>query len=61
MKMKTKEAYVVWITLYSMYFNVSSTNLKEKKRNLEIQHTSYLSCLLTIDLLTVGAIELLEL
>ena len=29
------------MTLYSIYFNVSSVNLKEKKRNLEIPCISY--------------------
>ena len=28
-----------------LYFNVYSINLKENKRNVEIQHTSYLCCL----------------
>ena len=33
------------ITLYSMYFNVSTVNLKENKIKLEIQAISYICCL----------------
>ena len=38
-------ANVVSTSLYRMYFNVYSVNLKENKRNLEIPCKSYSSCL----------------
>ena len=52
---------MVLITLYSMYFNVSSVNLKENKRNIEIPRISNSCCLedcWTIELSDYRAVRL---
>ena len=50
--------YVVWITLYSVYFNVSTINLEENKRNLEISCISYVCAYKTVGLSSCRTIDL---
>ena len=53
--MKTKSAYIVWITLHSTHFNVSSVNLKEIK---EFRNQTHIILMLPIRLSDYRAVGL---